>query len=332
MLHVVAGVLENPEGLVLLAQRPAGKAMAGAWEFPGGKLLPGEGRFDGLVRELREELGILVSGARPLIRYRHRYAEFEVDLDVWRIERWTGNPRGLEGQALEWESPNRLLELGLLPADAAAACAIRLPAICTVTPANAARPESPFLDQIEQVGATHPGALLCLRRPDLDATALLELAAGAACRLEGTGTRLMLHGAPSELMSALAKMPRSMAPRLEEAVAGLHAPGRWLSASLARPVPPHLLFGVSCHTVRELQDAAEAGADYAFLGPVKPTMTHPGEPGMGWPAFAALVEALPLPVYAIGGLGPEDLCAAWDAGAQGIAGIRGLWPVKASPG
>ena len=67
-------------------------------------------------------------------------------------------------------------------------------------------------------------------------------------------------------------------------------------------------------------------ADYAFLGPLKPTSSHPGQPALGWENFASLIKHLPLPVYAIGGVGPDDLEMAWAAGAQGVAGISAFWP------
>ena len=84
-------------------------------------------------------------------------------------------------------------------------------------------------------------------------------------------------------------------------------------------------FGVSCHDADELRAAKAVEADYAFLGNVLPTASHPGKPALGWEAFSHLIADLPLPVYAIGGLGPGDLETAWAAGAQGIAAIRGLW-------
>jgi 8-oxo-dGTP diphosphatase len=328
-IQVVAGVLQTRDGLVLVGERPAGKRMSGAWEFPGGKLHKGEGRLEGLARELHEELGIRVEQARPLIRYRHWNADFEheVDLDVWCVERWTGEPHGREGQRLAWLPAERLLESGLLPADAAAARAIQLPSVCVVTPPAAEGGEKNFLDHIEHIGSVLEASLLCLRRPDLDRASLIELMAGVACRLEGTGTRVILHGAAG-LASVLSPSPANANSRVHEAVAGLHISARSLETLKARPVPVPLLFGVSCHDARQLERSLALDADYAFLGPVKETASHPGSPAMGWEAFADLVADLPIPVYAIGGLGAADLDAAWAAGAQGIAAIRGLWPQR----
>ncbi|NGX15234.1 Nudix family hydrolase [Wenzhouxiangella sp. XN24] len=335
-MHVVAAVLARADGRVLIAQRPAGKPMAGAWEFPGGKLDPGEERFAGLARELDEELGVQVEAARPLIRYVHSYPERDVDLDTWRVTRWHGEPRGLEGQALDWRAPDTLAArdtlgagdtlatMGLLPADAAIVSALRLPSLLSVTPPAAPDGEAAFLDALETAAGSAP--LICLRRPDLEPAALLELAAGAACRIEDTGARLLLHGEPAALAPLLLEPPAALRARLGDAIAGLHVPARSLAGLSARPVPASLWFGASCHDAAELEAARSAGADYAFLGPVQPTASHPGAPGIGWPAFTAAVEPLAMPVYAIGGLGPQDLDEAWQGGAQGVAAIRGLWP------
>jgi 8-oxo-dGTP diphosphatase len=112
---------------VLIAQRPAGKHLAGGWEFPGGKLEPGEGRLAGLARELREELGITIATPRPLIRVRHAYPSREVLLDMWVVTRYRGEPQGLDGQALRWCTQDELAMAELLPADKPIVAALRLP-------------------------------------------------------------------------------------------------------------------------------------------------------------------------------------------------------------
>ncbi len=117
-IEVVAGALFDSSGRVLIAQRPAGKALAGRWEFPGGKLDAGELPYDGLVRELREELGIVVGAAERLMRYPHRYPDRTVWLDLWLVTDWSGVPQGLDGQALKWVEPARLHEEDILEADA----------------------------------------------------------------------------------------------------------------------------------------------------------------------------------------------------------------------
>jgi mutator protein MutT len=126
-VHVVAAAVIDAKGRVLIAQRPGGKHLAGGWEFPGGKLEPGEERLAGLARELREELGITIATPRPLIRVRHAYPSREVLLDMWVVKRYNGEPRGLDGQALRWCTQDELALTELLPADKPIVAALRLP-------------------------------------------------------------------------------------------------------------------------------------------------------------------------------------------------------------
>ena len=114
---VVAAALHDRRGRVLIAQRPAGKHMAGRWEFPGGKVAAGESEAQALARELREELGVEVVASRPLMRLSHSYSEHEVELSMWIVERFGGEPRGLDGQRLKWVERARLLEEDILEAD-----------------------------------------------------------------------------------------------------------------------------------------------------------------------------------------------------------------------
>ena len=128
LIHVVAAAVTDLEGRVLIAQRPPGKHLAGRWEFPGGKLDAGEDRRAGLARELREELGItLHPPLRPLIRLRHTYDYGEVLIDMWVARQYSGEPRGLEGQALRWCTGDELESVELLPADGPIVAALRLP-------------------------------------------------------------------------------------------------------------------------------------------------------------------------------------------------------------
>jgi 8-oxo-dGTP diphosphatase len=128
VVHVVAAAVIDAAGRVLIAQRPEGTHLAGGWEFPGGKLEPGEDRLKGLARELREELGISIIGTpRPLIRVRHAYPSREILIDMWVVKRYHGEPQGLEEQALRWCTHDELATVELLPADQPIVAALRLP-------------------------------------------------------------------------------------------------------------------------------------------------------------------------------------------------------------
>jgi 8-oxo-dGTP diphosphatase len=124
-IDVIVGIVTDGAGRVLVAQRPAGKHMAGSWEFPGGKLNPGESPLAGLKRELDEELGIGVEDAEPFVEQRFHYADRSVRLDVWWVLSYAGKALPCEGQALRWVDANSLADVPLLPADAPIVAAVR---------------------------------------------------------------------------------------------------------------------------------------------------------------------------------------------------------------
>jgi mutator protein MutT len=132
VVHVMAGLLLDAAGRVLLAQRPTGKHLAGMWEFPGGKREPGEAPLAALARELREELGVAMQHAEPLIAVPWAYGERELLLDAWRVDAWAGEPQSLEGQALQWQFPEQVAPARLTPADR--------PVLCALIDARAATP------------------------------------------------------------------------------------------------------------------------------------------------------------------------------------------------
>jgi 8-oxo-dGTP diphosphatase len=116
---VAAVALIDRDGRVLLAQRPEGKSMAGLWEFPGGKVEPGETPEAALIRELHEELGIdtWASCLAPLTFASHSYAEFHLLMPLFACRKWQGIPDSKEGQALTWVRPERLYDYPMPPAD-----------------------------------------------------------------------------------------------------------------------------------------------------------------------------------------------------------------------
>ena len=119
MLLVVACALVDPDGRVLMARRPEGKAMAGLWEFPGGKVQPDELPEDALVRELKEELGIDVTAAclAPLTFASHSYEAFHLLMPLYVCRKWSGMAEAREGQVLKWIKPARMRDYPMPPAD-----------------------------------------------------------------------------------------------------------------------------------------------------------------------------------------------------------------------
>lgn len=307
-LHVAVGVVWR-DGRVLIARRPQSAHQGGLLEFPGGKVEPGEGVQCALARELLEETGITVSpqALEPLIGIRHDYGDKQVFLDVWQAHQSIGEPRGLEGQPVFWRAPQDLDASDFPAANRAIINAIRLPQRLAIS----GDMESPD-EVVTHLGACagrHQPELVVLRLPSLTAQQYTGVVRQSLDRVATTA--LMVHDRPE----LVAELP----------VAGVHLSWRRAASLTERPVAGNRWLGVSCHSQDELTHAAAIGADYATLGPVLPTPSHPGVQGMGWDRFTELAGQAVLPVYALGGIGPDMLAQAMACGAQGIAGISWWW-------
>jgi len=314
-LHVVAAAIRNAAGEYLLTRRGDHQHQGGLWEFPGGKVEPGETREAALARELQEELGIAPRQARPLIGIPHAYADKRVFLDVWLVEAFDGEPHAHEGQPMRWVPGAELSRLAFPAANRPILTALALPARYLITPEPGA--DAAFLDHLEQALATGI-RLVQLRSHALPEAALEALAARALALVHRHGGRLLLNSDP-----ALAR--RVGADGVHLSAARLRSLGPEAVSSL-RVGSDDFLVAASCHDAAELARAATIGADFAVLAPVATTRTHPEARPLGWDVFADLARGTPLPVYALGGMGEADLAVAQAHGAQGIAAIRALWP------
>jgi 8-oxo-dGTP diphosphatase len=310
-IHVMVGAISDPMGRVLITKRPDHVHQGGLWEFPGGKLEPGESPERGLMRELEEELGIKVHDSRPLIRIRHHYGDRHVLLDVRRVVSYAGIPAGLEGQPLAWQRPETMDPACFPAADRPIITALRLPACMLITGLDPLDPEV-FLARLARAVARGV-RLVQLRAHGLNQEAYRDLARRAFVVCEQGGAGLLLNRDP-EQTSDISRH-------------GLHLDGRALARLNERPGRPDDLVGASCHTADDLMRAARFGLDYALLSPVQPTDSHPEAEPLGWRRFAELADTATLPVYALGGLTRADLEVAREHGAQGVAAIRGFWPI-----
>lgn len=309
VVHVVAGVLSDPQGRVLLAQRPSGKHSAGLWEFPGGKLEPGETAHSALRRELHEEIGVDIGAIEPLIAVPWNFGEKSILLDVYRVLDFAGELHGREGQALVWRRVDELSEMPMPPPDRPVVTALRLPPHYAITP-EPGDDDAAFLAHIDAALAAGV-RLLQLRAKTRPVARLRALAQQVRERARDAGAVVLINAHVD------------LARELE--LDGVHLPAAELMRLRERP-PVRGWIAASCHERRELAHAAAIGVDFVVLGSVQATRSHPDAEPLGWPRFAELCAQTPLPVYALGGLGPADLPTARIHGAQGIAGISGFFP------
>lgn len=307
-IHVMAAVITDARGRILLARRTEGRDLAGRWEFPGGKQEPGESPEDALVRELREELGIEARVGDPIISVPQQYPDKRLCLDVRHLTGWTGTPRGHEGQALAWVAPDKLARYDMPPADRPVVAALLQPDRYLVTP----EPDDParWFFALEQALASGIRRVQ-VRARSLSGEAWKTLAQRAVAQCREAGAEVLLNG-DIELA--------------RELQVGVHLRASQLAALEARPLPEGVSVAASCHTAGDLQQAQRSGCDFAVVGSVHPTLSHPDGELLGWPGFAGLREGVSLPIYAIGGMTTADITDARRHGAQGIAAIRGLWP------
>lgn len=294
-------------GRVLLAQRPEGKPYAGYWEFPGGKVEPGETLLQALKRELYEELGIEIVTAYPWLLRCHDYAHATVRLNFFRITSWQGRLHGKENQKLSWQTPYDLTVSPVLPANAFVFRALQLPPVYAISNAAELGSEK-FLERL-QAALENGLKLVQVREPTLSRAAMKQLSLGVVELVHGYGARVLIN---SDV--ALAK---------EVGADGVHMNSLQLGACNARPGLSWC--AASCHSIHDLHLANKLGLDWVVLSPVLPTRSHPGAEHLGWKKFAQMVKESAIPVYALGGLCHEDMKEAWQHGAHGIAMLRHAW-------
>ncbi len=307
IVEVAAAVILRSDGAFLLARRPAGKVYAGWWEFPGGKVESGEPADLALARELHEELGIEVRRAWPWLTRVHVYDHATVRLNFFKVVEWVGDPRPMEGQTLAWQRLDEALLEPMLPANAPILASLALPAEYAISAVQSLG-EAEFLRRLD-LRLRSGLRLVQLREKQLSRKALLDLAKSVCTLAHAHGARVLVN-ADAELA-------------FESGADGLHMTSQILMSLAERP--RNMLAAASCHDAAELAQAMRLELDFALLGPVQDTPTHPGAPVLGWDRFASLALGATLPVYAIGGLRPADLDSARSAGAHGIAMISGAW-------
>lgn len=313
-VHVAVGVIVNAEGQILIAKRPDNTHQGGLWEFPGGKVEPGETLLAALDRELFEELDIRVEATSPVIEIIHDYPDKQVHLDVHRVEVWTGNPVGKEGQPTRWVSSKQLSDFQFPAANYPIVNALQLPDRYLIT--GEFQDVDDFSDRLSR--ALSAGiTMVVLRAPWLsvdDYSELAELALGICTR--GGAKLILSHPHISAVI-----------PRV--AFDGVHLNsaqlGAMASGALGIDAGASLIWGASCHSAEELAQAEALNIDYVSLSPVQVTQSHPERAPLGWQGFTELARQAKVPVYALGGMTATDVAKAKNCGGQGVAAIGAWW-------
>jgi 8-oxo-dGTP diphosphatase len=311
-LAVVAGVLFDDQGRVLLAQRPLKGADAGLWEFAGGKIRPGEAATAALAREFQEELGVRVIASERLLSVRWRAAPRPLNLHVYKVTNWQGEPRALEHAALRWVPLCELINYPMPGPDRPVRARLALPANYLISPEPTSDPDE-FTGAFSRSIVNRELGIVSLRAKGM-----------APDRLAALATRVL--GCARELRPDLLVLMHG-AVDLAQSLGfdGVHLSSRQLEQYRARPLPESKWVFASCHDEHELIAAQNLGVDAATLSPLHPTASHPDSRPLGWHHFARLTARTWLPVYGLGGLTRTDLSMARSAGAQGVAAIRAYW-------
>ena len=303
-IHVVAAVITDARGRILLNRRTGDSDMAGLWEFPGGKREPGETSEQALARELHEELGIEAEVGEWLMDVPQLYPDKRLRLEVRHVRQWKGSARGREGQAITWVMPDKLTRYSMPPADQPAVAALLQADRYLVTP--------------------EPGA---------DAAAWLD---GLQAAVEGGIRRVQVRAPRGEMAREAVECVGRHVELLfsrdielaRELGVGVHLGGEQLLQIERRPLPDSVPVAASCRDLAQLQAAQRLGCDFVVLGPVQATANHPGAVPLDWGGFERLREQVALPIYATGGIAASDLGQARRHGAQGVAASRALWPQR----
>lgn len=305
MLKVAVGVIRNKKGEILISERPDHVHQGGLWEFPGGKLEPGENSYQALKRELFEELNLSISSAKPLVKIHHQYEDLSVLLDVYTVDDFQGEARGMEDQAIRWVAVSELNNYSFPVANKRIIDTLKLPRFYPIVDECLGDPATMLthLDKLMDRGYT----MIQWRAHSLNDKDYKQLAKRAMQLCDIKGVRLFLN------------------TRLDLAIE-LNARAVHLSAHnltiTCEQVPDSIQLAASCHTAQELEKAQELGALFAQLSPVCETASHPAEKPLGWGVFETLAGSSTIPVFALGGVGPDDIETALLNGAQGVSGIR----------
>jgi len=307
-VEIAVGVLRC-EDEVCLSLRQKHQSHSDKWEFPGGKVEAGETVEQALKREFIEELGVDTDNWQALIVIPWHYENVSVRLHVYQTYEFTGRPIGVEGQVVRWFDKSELRALSFPEANQGILTALELPDQMAIT----GRFDNQD-DLREKVSNVFSKGVKCLqlREKSFTDSEFLYYAQVVLPLIHQRQAKLLLNTRKIQILN-------------EVDVDGIQLSSKALFDFESRPIPKDKLLGASVHNCEEIQQALKIDADFLLLSPVLFTQTHPDMKGLGWQAFKELVNACPVPVYALGGMQEQHLRVAKQNGAQGIAAIGTFW-------
>ncbi len=313
-VHIAVAVIVNQSNQVCISLRHKDAHQGGLWEFPGGKVEPGEDVEQALIREIKEELTIEIESFRPLITVTHAYSDKQVCLHVSKVLSYSGEAKGVEGQQVKWLDISQLSSHDFPEANIPIVKALQLPDKYLIT--GGFTDHENFISKLKSALNNNIKLVqLRLKKNSLqDITQLQAIVEDVAQLCKQADAMLMLN-LPTEFIDAI---------ELEKIeFAGFHVDSRRLKT--LSQAPAGRLFSTSCHNTEELNRALYLGADFVVLSPVQQTSSHPEMQALGWQQFSTMLADISIPVYALGGVSEKDMETAWSHGAQGIAAISAFW-------
>lgn len=300
-VSVVIGIVKNEAGQFFISRRDETAHQGGFWEFAGGKVEHGETLYAALARELKEEIGIEMRHALPLINFRHAYADRIVHLHVFSVTDFTGEATSRAGQESAWVSLQELAGYTFPAANRAILTALNLPPYYAILDDSEGNVDEKLAYLLAQ-----NVTLIQARLKQSTFQQAHDFLSKAYPLCRAANVTLLVNSGTENAFD----MPSD----------GIHLTRIHLLESHCRPGNIKWL-SASCHNQLELEHAQKIGVDFAVLSPVWETPSHPDVSTLGWVGFNELASLYAMPIYALGGVKKSQLTTAYYAGAQGICGI-----------
>ncbi len=301
-IKAVVGVLRNPANEILIAKRQDHQFMGGFWELPGGKIEPQESDQEAVIRELNEELGIVVTDLSRHQTMTYQYPDRVIKLSIYNINQYQNTPIGAEGQEITWSSIEHLTHFNLLPTMKDFINSVTLPNKYWITPSSEHQSNG-WMEKFDE--KLKQGISLIQLRSKI--------------KIDNDFIQKLYNKCHQVNVKLLLNIPNKTFK--EDYCDGWHLTTNEMLNLKERPCEAEQILSASTHDLNEALKAQSLGVDFVLISPVQATQTHPDTTPIGWDAAKEVVEQLNIPVYFLGGMTLNDLNKTLNLGAQGIAGV-----------